>query len=92
MSILQKKSFDLYAKFFDFSKLMADDDDAPPPPSTVEELFYLYSKVNTLPQYSTNEAYDTILLSQIDIWFEKAELLKVHITMTDTGTEYLRFK
>lgn len=71
---------------------MADEDDAPPPPTTVEALFYLYAKANTLPQYSTNEIYDTILLSQIDMWLEKAELLKSHITMTDTGMEYMRFK
>lgn len=71
---------------------MADDDDAPPPPSTVEELFYLYTKVNTLPQYYINEDHDTIVLSQIDMWLEKAELLKSHISMTETGMEYLRFK
>lgn len=71
---------------------MADDEDAPPPPSTVQQLFYFYTNVNTLPQYSTNEVHDTILLSQIDMWLEKAELLKTHITMTDTGMEYLRFK
>ncbi|XP_055846882.1 uncharacterized protein LOC129912595 [Episyrphus balteatus] len=61
-------------------------------PKTFEELFKIYSNYKLNPLDIENEVYEAILLSQIDFWLAKSELLKVVFSTTDTGMAWMKFK
>ncbi|XP_055915198.1 uncharacterized protein LOC129948282 [Eupeodes corollae] len=70
---------------------MAEDENIPLP-KTFEELFKIYSNYKTNPLDGDNEVYDEILLSQIDFWLAKSNLLRIVFSTTDTGMTWMKFK
>ncbi|KAH8242482.1 hypothetical protein KR032_007733 [Drosophila birchii] len=70
---------------------MADDEDKPKK-HTLDTLFNVYANYQVIPTEIENEVFDSILLSQLDVWLEQAKLIPTPISRTQTGLIYMRYK